>query len=90
MPGFRDNSLMLCLLQLVGFLAFTRLGAGMEKWMFGMPLRFLLVPAAMLAAWYWNRQRIANSRKAGELEEGLVFENAPVRTVEQLNLSDTV
>ena len=90
MPGFRDNSLMLLLLQLVGFLAFTRLGARIEQWMFGMPLRFLLVPLVMLAAGYWNRQRIAEARKAGELEEGLVFENAPVRTVEQLHLSDVI
>jgi len=44
----------------------------------------------MLAAAYWNRQRIADARKAGELEEGLVFENAPVRTVEQLHLSDMI
>jgi hypothetical protein len=90
MPGFRDHFLMLCLIQLVGFGIFTRVGAGMERWMFQMPARFLLVPSVMLAAWYWNRRRITDSRAAGELEEGLLFENAPVRTVERLNLSDNI
>jgi hypothetical protein len=31
---------------------------------------------------------LAEARQAGELEEGLTFENAPVRAVERLNLSD--
>ena len=37
MPGFRDNLLMLCLMQFLGFEVFTRMGAGMERWMFGQP-----------------------------------------------------
>jgi len=88
MPGFRDNLLMLCLVQFLGFQLFTRAGAAMEYWMLDMPLKFLLVPAAMCGVWYWNRQRIAEAREAGELEEGVIFENAPVRAVERLNLSD--
>ena len=88
MPGFRDNLLMLCLVQFLGFELFTRAGAGLEHWMLGMPLAFLLVPAAMGGAWYWNRQRISEAREAGELEEGVMFENTPVRAVERLNLSD--
>jgi hypothetical protein len=88
-PGFRDHFLMLCLIQFFGFECFTRLGAGAERWMFGAPLGFLLVPASMWAAWLWNRQRLKEAREAGELEEGLTFENAPLRVVERLNLSDS-
>jgi len=88
MPGFRDNLLMLCLVQFLGFELFTRAGAGMEYWMLDMPVKFLLVPAAMCGVWYWNRQRIAEAREAGEWEEGMTFENVPVRAVERLNLSD--
>jgi len=45
-----------------------------------------LVPVAMLAAWYWNRRRLDDAREAGELEEGLTFENVQVQAVERLNL----
>lgn len=88
MPGFRENLLMLCLVQFLGFELFTRAGAGLEYWMLDMPVKFLMVPAAMCGVWYWNRQRIADAREAGELEEGVTFENMPVRAVERLNLSD--
>ena len=88
MPGFRDNLPMLCLIQFLGFALFTGVGAGLERWILRMPLRLLVVPAAMAGAWYWNRRRRADAREAGELEEGLTFDNIPVRTVEKLNLSD--
>jgi ABC-2 type transport system ATP-binding protein len=88
MPGFRDNLPMMCLLQFLGFALFTRAGSGLEQWMRSRPPAFLLVPAAMAAAWHWNRRRLAEAREAGELEEGVIFENAPVRAVERLNLSD--
>ena len=90
LPGFRDNLLMLCLVQFLGYEAFTRAGAWLEHWMLEGWVRFLLVPAAMCGAWYWNRQRLAEAREAGELEEGLTFENVPVRTVERLDLSDSM
>jgi len=88
MPGFRDNLPMMCLIQFLGFELFTRGGSALEHWMHGMPLGFLLVPAAMAAAWHWNRRRLAEAREAGELEEGVIFDNTPVRAVERLNLSD--
>jgi hypothetical protein len=86
LPGFRDRLLMLCLAQFVGFELFTRAGAAIEQWMLAAPLRFLLVPLAMLGAWHWNRQRLRDAREAGELEEGLTFENIHVPAVERLNL----
>lgn len=88
MPGFRDNLLMLCLIQFLGYEFFTRSGARLEHWMLTQPIAFLLVPAGMAGAWYWNRQRIHDAREAGELEEGVLFENSPVRAVERLNLYD--
>jgi hypothetical protein len=85
-PGFRDNLLMLCLVQFLGFEFFTRAGFALEQWMLNAPWRLPLVPAAMLAAWYWNRRRLDDAREAGELEEGLTFENVQVQAVERLNL----
>jgi hypothetical protein len=90
MPGFRDNFLMLCLLAFVGFEVFTRFGAGLERWMFYRPWGFALVPLTMAWAWHWNGQRLRDAREAGEVEEGVTFENAPVRAVERLNLSDSM
>lgn len=86
MPGFRDNLPMLCLIQFLGYEVFTRGGARMELWMLSQPVAFLLVPAWMAGAWYWNRRRIDEAREAGEMEEGVTFENAPVRAVERLDL----
>ncbi|HUB80672.1 MAG TPA: hypothetical protein VMB03_17830 [Bryobacteraceae bacterium] len=85
-PGFRDHLLMLCLLQFLGYEFFTRGGFAVEQWMLGAPWRFLLVPLAMAGAWYWNRQRLAQAREDGELEEGLTFDNVQVPAVERLNL----
>jgi hypothetical protein len=86
MPGFRDHLPMLCLIQFLGYELFTRAGASLELWMLGQPVAFLLVPAAMAGAWYWNRRRIEDAREAGEWEEGMTFENTPVRAVERLDL----
>ena len=80
---------MLCFLQFLGFEVFTRAGAATEQWMFGRPLRFLIVPALMYGGWLWNRRRIRDAREEGEWEEGLTFENVPLRTVERLNLSES-
>jgi hypothetical protein len=85
-PGFRDHLPMLGLLQFLGFELFTRAGAGMEGWMLAAPWRLLFLPLAMLGGWYWNRQRLSEAREAGELQEGLTFENVQVPVVERLNL----
>jgi hypothetical protein len=86
MPGFGDHLLMLCLVQFLGFELFTRAGAAMELWMLTAPWRFLLVPVAMLGAWLWNQRRLRDAREAGELEEGLTFDNVHIPAVERLNL----
>jgi hypothetical protein len=88
MPGFRDNLLALCVIQVVGFALFTQFGASLEQWMFLQPWRFLLVPLAMAAAWFWNRRRIAQAREAGELDESLTFEDIQAPVVERLDLFD--
>jgi hypothetical protein len=85
-PGFRDHLLMLCLLQFLGFELFTRAGFAMEQWMLVAPWRFLFVPLAMAGGWYWKLQHLKEAREAGELEEGLTFENVQVQAVERLNL----
>ena len=77
---------MLVAVQFLGFELFTRAGAAMEQWMLDAPPRFLLVPPAMLGAWFWNRRRVHEAREAGELEEGLTFENVHTPAVERLNL----
>ena len=88
MPGFRDNFLMLCLLQVLAFEAFTHLGAGLEQTILMQPLLFPLLLLAMLAAWWWKRRRWQEALAAGEAEPGLVFENRRTGAVETLNLSD--
>lgn len=85
-PGFRDRLLVVCLAQILGFMFFTHAGASMELWMLAAPPRFLLVPLGMAGAWSWNRRRLRQARDAGELEEGLTFENIHVPAVERLNL----
>jgi hypothetical protein len=86
-PGFRENLVMLCLIQVLAFLVFTRIGAALGNWIVDWPPRLLLMPAAMWTAWLWNRRRLQRAREAGELEEGLTFDNIPVRAVERLDLS---
>jgi hypothetical protein len=88
MPGFRDNLLALCVIQIVGFSLFTQLGARLELRMLSHPWSFLLVPLAMAGAWFWNRRRIEDAREAGELEESLTFENIQAPVVERLDLFD--
>ena len=78
---------MLCLLQFLGFVLFTLAGVAVERWMWAAPWRFALLPLAMWSAWHWNRRRLADAREAGELEEGLTFENSVVRAVTRLDLS---
>jgi hypothetical protein len=87
MPGFRDNFLVLCLLQFLGFEMFTRAGAGLEGWMLRAPVRFLLLPAGIGAGWYWNRRRLRDAREAGEVEEGVTFDSFRRPAVERLDLS---
>jgi hypothetical protein len=86
LPGFRDNFLMLCLIQFVGYEFFTRAGASLQAWMWQAPWRYALLPSAMYAAWKWNQGRLAEAREAGELEEGLTFENAPISVVHSFDL----
>jgi hypothetical protein len=88
LPGFRDNFLMLCLIQFVGYVFFTRAGAVLETWMSLQPWRYALIPAAMYTIWKWNQGRLAEARENGELEEGLTFENAAVTTVQLFDLRD--
>jgi len=85
-PGFRDNFLMLCLIQFVGYEFFTHGGAALEVWMWQAPWRYAVLPAAMYAAWHWNQNRLAEARENGELEEGLTFENAPISVVHSFDL----
>jgi len=87
-PGFRDHLPLSCLSLFLGFEAFSHLGAAMERWMFLEPVRFLLVPATMIAAWYGNQKRLKDALEAGELQLGIRFDSAPEPVMERLNLSD--
>jgi hypothetical protein len=87
-PGFRDNFLVLCLAQFLGFEIFTHGGAMLESWMAPQPWRLALLPAAMALAWRWNQSRLATAREEGELEEGLTFENAAAAALVRLDLTD--
>jgi hypothetical protein len=88
MPGFRDNLLMICLFHFLGFAAFTRLGAEIERWMFADPWRFWLVPAILGCAQLWYRHHLRTTLADGEREQGITFENLRTPAMERLNLSD--
>ena len=85
-PGFRENLPLRCCLLLLGLVGFARIGAGLERWILDQPARFLPIPAAMSAAYFWNQARLRNRREAGELEEGLSFDSGPTPAVQQLRL----
>jgi hypothetical protein len=87
-PGFRDTLPLRCLTLLIGFLAFTQAGAAVERWMLLKPPRFVAIPPAMAAAYWWNRGRLNRARAAGELEEGLTFDSEPSPGIERLRLLD--
>jgi hypothetical protein len=87
-PGFRENLPLRCFLLLFGLVAFARMGAGLERWILVQPVRFLLVPAAMSATYFWNRVRLRSVREAGEIEEGLSFESGPSPAIQRLKLLD--
>lgn len=85
-PGFRQNLLMLCLLQLFYFLVFTRFGAWSERWMFGNPWRFTLVPLVLGSVWVANRYRLRAELREGEREAGMAFDNPLDPAMERLKL----
>ena len=87
LPGFREDLPMMCFLQVLGFVAFTRLGAEMERWGWAQPWCFLLVPAAMAVAWYARRRQLQIAAEEGELEIGLSFDSRPSPDFELLKLS---
>jgi hypothetical protein len=88
LPGLRDDFLLICFLHLLGFEAFTHLGAGVEQVVVAQPALFPLIPVCMLAGWWWRQQRWKEALEAGEVEPGLVFDNLPARAVQTLNLSE--
>ena len=89
-PEFREHLLALCLIQFLGLMILTRVGAALEHWLLGRPSRFLFLPVLIAGAWWWKIRRREAARAACEWEEGLTFDNAPYRAVETLNLSDRV
>jgi hypothetical protein len=88
LPPFGDNFLVLVVIQVVAFALFVQFGGWLDAWLMRRPWYFPLVPLAMAAAVWWNRQRIAQARVDGELDETLVFENAAPVAVTRLDLFD--
>jgi hypothetical protein len=86
LPGIRQNFLVLCLTQFLAFEAFTRIGAGFERWIFDYPQWFVCLPAAMLAAWAWRRHQQRLAVEAGEAELGITFDSAAPPDVVRLNI----
>ncbi len=85
LPPLRNRILMPLVLYGFGFLIFTWAGAAAENWMFRRPSRFLLVPAAMAAAWLWNKHR---SEESEDRNPSLTFEDLPPPALETLHLLD--
>lgn len=86
LPPFGDDFLVRVVIQIVAFGMFMQLGAHLDAWILRHPLGLPLLPAAMAAAWWWNKNRIAQAREDGELEETVLFENAAPVAVTRLDL----
>ncbi len=85
LPPFRNDVILWGFLSLVGFGVFTGLAAGIERWMFREPYRFLGLPVAMFLAWRWRATAAEDDDGA---EPGIVFDDVPLPVVQRLNLLD--
>jgi hypothetical protein len=84
-PLFQQYSIVTLLGYILGFVVFVYVTPQFESWALAEPVRMIgFVPVAAVA-WYIPR-RIGQN--AMEIERGLIFEEAPTRAVEILQLSD--
>jgi len=84
-PPFRNHLIVLCLLYLLGFIAFTTVAADLEHWMLREPWRFLAVCPAV-AAVYWGIKRWLRENRESDLR--LAFEAAAASAIVTLDLSN--
>ena len=83
MPAFQSNSIVIILIYIIGFFAFSGLTSSAEHWAFEDPLRFLVfvpwVPGVWLGLRYWQRNLTY-------LDKKIIFEEQPPTAVETMNL----
>jgi hypothetical protein len=83
LPAMQNHMLLVCLVQFLGLLAFSRIGAAVERSLMESPTEVLLVPCAVAGAWLWKR------RHAQGVDRRLLFEDVVEPEVQGLQLSDT-
>ena len=82
-PHWSEHTIFSVLLCVLGMLVFSTVPTAMGQWMLESPLRFLLLPPIIFAAYKW----LAHLREENEYASGLIFEDQPEPALELLNLS---
>jgi len=84
-PLFQQHSIVTLLVCVMGFILFAVLTPQFEAWALFDPLRMTLIIPLAAAAWYIPRYIRSH---ALDVEKQMIFEAAPVRTVEVLHLDE--
>jgi hypothetical protein len=84
-PVFQQHSIVTLLACVFGFFLFAVVTPRMESWAFFDPARMFLFAPLAAVAWYVPRYIRHNSM---DIEKQLIFEEAPTRAVELLQLGD--
>jgi len=82
-PHWSEHTIFSVLLCVLGMLVFSTVPTATGQWMLESPLRFLLLPPIIFAAYKW----LAHLREENEYASGLIFEDQPEPALELLNLS---
>ncbi len=83
MSAFQSNSIVIILVYIIGFFAFSGLTSSAEHWVFEDPLRFLVFVPWLAGAWlglrYWQRSLTY-------LDKKIIFEEQSPSAIETMNL----
>jgi hypothetical protein len=85
LPVFQQNSIVNLLGWVLGFFVFAVLTPEAESWALSEPLRMVVFVIPAWLFWYIPRRM---DQTAIEVEKGLIFEDAPTRAVQVLQLGD--
>jgi hypothetical protein len=84
-PPFQDQLVPLFVVCLIGYYAFTAIGAGIERWMLADQVRFVILPVVLAIAW-WTRGRLREDIL--EMDGALIYQERVAAAVQRLNLSN--
>jgi hypothetical protein len=82
-PPFQDQLVPLFVVSLIGYYAFTAIGAGIERWMLADQVRFVGLPVLLAIAW-WTRRHLQEDIL--EMDGSLIYQERVTAAVQRLNL----